>query len=352
MGTGEESGAAGLGASFASAPGGYLDNPIPQSQFRIRFDAETGINRFDRAQYLYGTWLEGSFHPHAFVNNGQVKGLFFDPTARGTQINSNAVNQNLLSGYLELAVNHRVSAFVEVPYQWVRFGGDIEDTPESAAERALFPEKGEVRNPNFTPDGVSDITAGFKYALIAEENCRYVTFQLRGYFPTGDNTQGIGTGHYSIEPSLLFYQRLSDRLVAQGQLTYWIPLGGGPSAGDVFEYGAGLGYDVIQRPNLRVTPVFELVGWTVIAGTEAMGAATVPAPTTIVNGVAAVNVNGVIVPSDHFFQSAAGDTIVNAKIGIRTYLGEHNDIYVGYGHALTGDRWYRDVFRIEYRLAF
>jgi hypothetical protein len=32
--------------------------------------------------------------------------------------------------------------------------------------------------------------------------------------------------------------------------------------------------------------------------------------------------------------------------------GEAQDVYVGYGHSLTGDRWYRDIFRLEYRLHF
>jgi hypothetical protein len=209
-----------------------------------------------------------------------------------------------------------------------------------------------VRNANANPTGVGDMAVGFKYALIAETDNRYVTVQVRGYIPTGDNTQGIGTGHVSIEPSLLLYQRLSERLVAQGELRYWVPIGGGPGAGDVLRYGLGLGYDVVQRPFLRITPVAELVGWTVIGGTEAIGNGTVPAATSIVNGVTVVNVGGTIVPSDHFFQSATGDTIVNAKIGVRTYLGEHNDLYVGYGRSVTGDRWYQNIYSIEFRHSF
>jgi predicted DNA-binding transcriptional regulator YafY len=36
----------------------------------------------------------------------------------------------------------------------------------------------------------------------------------------------------------------------------------------------------------------------------------------------------------------------------RAMRGEAQDVYVGYGHSLTGDRWYRDIFRLEYRLHF
>ena len=31
---------------------------------------------------------------------------------------------------------------------------------------------------------------------------------------------------------------------------------------------------------------------------------------------------------------------------------EVRDLYAGYGHALTGDVWYKEIFRLEYRLKF
>ena len=56
---------------------------------------------------------------------------------------------------------------------------------------------------------------------------------------------------------------------------------------------------------------------------------------------------------------ADGDTIVNFKIGLRLgfdhdglSLGDRSSLYAGYGRALTGDVWYEDVFRFEYRVAF
>jgi len=50
--------------------------------------------------------------------------------------------------------------------------------------------------------------------------------------------------------------------------------------------------------------------------------------------------------------SAAGDTIVNFKVGVRFGLGDRADIYTGYGRPLTGDVWYKDIFRVEFRLFF
>jgi hypothetical protein len=46
-----------------------------------------------------------------------------------------------------------------------------------------------------------------------------------------------------------------------------------------------------------------------------------------------------------------GDTIVNAKLGLR--IGSGNaDFYASYGRALTGDVWYKDIVRLEFRLGF
>ena len=74
----------------------------------------------------------------------------------------------------------------------------------------------------------------------------------------------------------------------------------------------------------------EFVGWTVLGGKEF-------SPTIATNmGI----------------KDASGDTIVNAKLGGRIDFGEHSSFYVGYGRALTGTVWYKDILRVEYRLAF
>src|SRR5262249_39803735 len=148
---------------------------------------------------------------------------------------------------------------------------------------------------------------------------RYLTFQLKTFAPTGDAFRGLGTHHVSLEPAFLAYQRLTDRLAVEGEVRDWIPIDGTDFAGNVIRYGVGLSYDVIQGDCFRVTPVVEFVGWTVLGGKEAAVAGT---QTTAVD--------------------ASGDTIVNVKLGARVAYGEHNDIYVGYGRALTGTVWYKD----------
>jgi len=81
--------------------------------------------------------------------------------------------------------------------------------------------------------------------------------------------------------------------------------------------------------------VIELVGWRVLGGlTTVCTSATV---TTY--------------PQEAGF-SANGTNIVNLKVGVRTSIGRHNSVYVGFGQALTHEVWYRHIVRGEYRYSF
>jgi hypothetical protein len=173
------------------------------------------------------------------------------------------------------------------------------------------------------------MNAGFKYALVNGPDL-VTTFQLRTYIPTGDPRRGLGTDHVSLEPALLAWDRLTERVCVYGELRYWIPIGGTDFAGDVIRYGIGISYGKPCAEGFWVTPVVELVGWTVLDGKESVS--TIP----LVSGV----------------NDASGDTIVNAKFGARLGYGSRADFYAGYGRALTGDVWYKDILRVEFRLLF
>ena len=121
--------------------------------------------------------------------------------------------------------------------------------------------------------------------------------------------------------------RQGQNLNLEAEVRDWIPIGGTDFAGNVIRYGVGLDYWIFNRDNLHIAPVVEFVGWTVLSGKEF------------------ANPPGVIL-------DAEGDTIVNAKIGARFLYGSHSEIYVGYGRALTGAVWYKDIARFECRLLF
>jgi len=283
---------------------GYVDDAIVGSQVRIRFDAGFKDNAPDRAEFFY---------PQCGCNGGGAPGP--KPGA------SNNINFQQLYFQVEYAPIRRFSVFTEVPIRWIQ--------PQS-----FIPGTG---TPTFSnQSGISDVRAGFKLAVTASSD-HSLTFQFKAYFPSGDGSRGLGTAHYSVEPSLLYYQRLSDRWAVESQIGGWLPINGsslsgvGNYAGDVFFYGFGPSYQLVNRENIKFAPVVELFGWYVLGGRET---------------VASV-INPPAVPAD-----ASGTNIVNLKIGARTSFGRHNSVYAGFGQAVTHSVWYEHIVRLEYRYSF
>jgi hypothetical protein len=283
----------------ADSNSGYIDSALIGTLFRFRADAAYNDNRPERAEFFYA---KGSY----FHNPNMIPSpALVDPRAPGPPLVETRVDYQDLTGYLEVAAGDRLSFFVEAP---VRF---------------LNPEQ------NRNTVGYADMNAGFKVAVLSDPD-QVLTFQLRTYIPTGNAGSGLGTDHVSLEPALLVFERLSERLIFEGELRDWVPIGGTDFAGNVVRYGVGLSYVAVRRESLRVAPVLEFVGWTVLSGKE----------------------EAVASPQAWTVESARGDTIVNAKLGVRLKYGEHSDLYVGYGRALTGAVWYKDIMRLEYRLRF
>jgi hypothetical protein len=274
----------GEGFSVRNSGVGYIDPAIPGTMFRIRADASYDSNRPSRDEFFY---------PQT------------GPAGPGVPGPETRIDYQELSGYLEVAPYENLSAFLTVPFRFLN--------PEINANAA----------------GLSDMNAGFKWAFLSSDD-GVATFQLRTYAPTGNAGLGLGTRHVSLEPALLTFVPLTEALAFEGELRYWVPIGGTDFAGSIIRYGAGLRYEMYATPNLRVMPVVEFVGWTSLGGKESVATSATSA----------------------VVQDATGDTIVNVKAGVRFGLGEHMDVYAGYGRALTGDVWYKDTVRLEARLLY
>ena len=227
------------------------------------------------------------------------------PAGDGPRIPESNVDYQDITLYTEVLITPVFSGFVELP---VRF---------------LDPEQ----NPNTA--GVSDLNVGVKRILIDREDL-VATFQFRTYAPTGGVNRGLGNHHVSLEPALLIYKPLGECWGLEAELRDWIPIGGTDFAGNVLRYGIGLSHRTFSCPCWEVSPVAEFVGWTALDGLVSMRQ-----------------------PTGHaLVESAAGDTIVNAKLGVRLKSAAGMDIYTGYGRALTGDTWYDDIIRFECRYSF
>ena len=294
------------GDSFAAlAPGTYIDNAVISNMFRFRVD--TGYNNSlpDRAEFFYGQC-------GCFGGNAPGPG---SPATVGNPGNGAIANRNVdfqeFVPYFERVLSGNFSMFAETPFRLI--------------------------NPDVTDNtgGLSDINAGIKASLLSC-NHQYLTAQFRVYAPTGDARRGLGNGHTSLEPGLLYLSRRNDRLILQSEFRVWIPLSdsrtqdGRNFAGTILRYGIGGGYDLLNLDSgcqrRRLTGTLETVGWSITSG-QAFDA----------------NTGNVL--------NAAGDTIVNIKSGLR-YTAGRRSIAASYGKPITGDRWYSDLLRVEYRYAY
>lgn len=287
---------------------GYIDSAVLGSQVRLRFDAAYKSRSADRVEFVYAKY-------------GQPGAPLVERGIDGHQE---------LAAYLEHQTCDWLSFFAEVPFRWI-------DPVVNDNTGSLY-----------------DMTAGAKLSLWEMDDAQ-VTAQFRTYLPTGDANSGLGTDHVSLEPSLLYLEKLSDRITFEAELRDWIPInasttgpgggqgggGGGGSgggqggqrefSGNVLRYGFGFGYRAYQDNSVRITPVTEVVGWHVFSGLKSTNT------------------------GDRI--SAAGDHITNLKVGLRlaTLSGgttAGSNVFVGYGTVLTDDIWYSDILRLEYRKSF
>lgn len=284
---------------------GYIDNAIIGNMISLTFDAAFDNTRPDKAEFFYAKC--GCYRAAG------------DPSAPGMGkpgVAEKSVDAYQLKLNVEYALKDNFSVFAAIPINSV--------DPEVADNNT----------------GLGDVQAGLKYALHASHN-HYLTALLRAYIPTGDARDGLGTDHWSLEPGLLYFGQASPRTTFAAELRYIISIDGSGSDGsgtgfeknfdsDVLRYGLGVSYDLNPGAKIKVTPVVEVVGWHIFDGL-----ATKPNPR----------------PTGKT-ESSANENIVNLKLGARIRFREKDSVYLGYGHALTQDKWYDDMVRIEYRYSF
>ena len=271
------------GPTISSSSVGYIDPAIPASMFRLRFDAAYNDSVPDRGGFLMPRTL-----------------------GAGLPLAESRVDYQDLSAYLEYTLEPRFSLFAEVPFR--------------------------MMNPEVNKDysGLSDVSAGFKWALIYERGL-VTTLQCLIRAPTGDGRLGLGVDHVTVEPALLAHLGFDNGFTLESEFHFSTPIGGEPGfTSNVIRYGLGLGYDLYRDDDLMLTPVVEAVGWTFLDGKKTLLDAD--DSTTVV--------------------SASGDTIVNLKAGLRFGVIGFGDLYVGYGRALTGTTRYADIYRVEWRLLY
>ncbi len=199
----------------------FADYARPRTVTRFRYDNLENMVRPDRNQF----WIQ------------QV----MPSRKNGRTITNPAMRLQEVYFYQEAAAE-RASFFVEIPYRQI--------------------------NPNFMPSqaGFSDINFGTK-ALFYDSELLQMTFQFRTYTPSGSVGQGLGTGHFSLDPSILTSLKLGPDTYFQGQFGNWIPIGG--TTADKVNYAGGILYWLMSlnqvlwypTPSSPLIGTLEMDGW-------------------------------------------------------------------------------------------
>jgi hypothetical protein len=151
------------------------------------------------------------------------------------------VDYDELSIYQEVASGN-FAFFIESPY------------------RSVQPDIGD-HHANF-----GDINLGTKSLLIDCELLN-VAFQFRTFIPVGFARNGIGTGHTSLEPSLLASLKITQDTYLQTQVAYWIPIGGDQDyKGATWHYHFSLNHCWWQKGALQFIGTAEFNGWSFTDG--------------------------------------------------------------------------------------
>lgn len=176
--------------------------------------------------------------------------------------------------------------------------------------------------------GFGDLTIGTK-TLLFDTDLVQMAFQFQTHVPAGSVGKGLGVGHTSLEPGLIFGLNLSPASYLQVELNEWIPVGGDPVySGAIFRYNAAYNR-VLARPH-PCTPVigsFEFAGWRFQDGayTPAVGAGPV---------------------------SASAESYTHASAGLRVFFCDRADFGVSYLAPLKPESWADMLIRTELRFRY
>ena len=282
----------------------FTDNARPRTVTRFRYDHAPDLLFPDRSEYF---WARddgkgaGPQPPHAFPKSGSVHP--YHPGLTPVQYKGEqAVRYDQLSIYQEVATA-RASVFVEYYY------------------RSNFP----LLTPHTA--GFGDLNLGTKSLLL---DCELIqlTFQFKTFIPTGAASAGLGTGHVSLEPSLLTSIRIASETYFQGQLSEWIPIGGDQNfAGSIIHYHGSLNHCLYRfTPDVPLIGTLEGVGYTFQSG----------AYTDPVLGI----------------QKSSGFTYFSVGPGLRLSVCNNLDFGVGLAFPLTDPHWGNPQIRTELRILY
>jgi hypothetical protein len=222
---------------------------------------------------------------------------------RGPGKPETSVSYNELSLYAEVGTN-RFSFFVNTPY--INLNGDV----------------------NGGAGNIGDLTLGTKTVLI-DSDLLLTTFMLSTTIPTGNPSDGTGSGHVSLTPSLLWALKLYPDTYWQSQEGYVMPFGGTPGyQSGIFIFNNSLNH-VLCHPlkDAELIGTIESSGYTFTSG-------------------------GYTDPTTGMRVSGNNTTYFSMGPGLRFVWSDRIDIGFGVEFALTQDHFAQTLYRTQFRWRF
>jgi hypothetical protein len=269
----------------------FIDTVRPQTYSQLRWDSGRDVFQPERGEYFW-------------AKPGVLGG-------KGPQNIERRVDYDQLSMYSEVASGN-FSFFVEGTYLGIE--------------------------PEFNPahSNFGDMNVGTKTLLIDCELMQ-TSFQFRTYIPTGNSRNGLGTGHVSLEPSLLSSVKVMCDTYLQTQIAYWIPIGGDQDyQGATWHYGASLNRLWFHRGPFQLISTAEADGWTFTDG------AIVNRDLAVAQGTG--NAAALIQKGAESYFTSGG--------GLRLVICDKYDVGVGASFAISGDHLANPLYRTEFRVKY
>ena len=122
--------------------------------------------------------------------------------------------------------------------------------------------------------GLGDMQLIVKTVLL-DGNQWMLTQYFGTHFATGNAAAGLGTGHVSLEPGMLFRNKLQENTWMHGELKFWFPLGADPQhGGQVLKFATGFNSVWFETDHNGWIPSIEIVAFSVLNGMATDSAGT------------------------------------------------------------------------------
>jgi hypothetical protein len=212
-----------------------------------------------------------------------------------------------------------------------------------------------------------DMMIGTK-SLLFDTELIQIAMEFKTFLPTGNFTAGFGTGHVSLEPSLLVCLKLKEKTYLQGQISEWIPLGSTTppvgTAGSLLHAHLSLNHVLHEvNPDIPIIGTLEYSGYYFQAGGN-QDVSTIPTGSISTSSSTNSSTND-FYGSSSSSSSSSGTTssipVTNSSgisyqyigPGLRMFMGSHYDMGVGAQFALSGNnRFAEQLYRVEFRLRY